>query len=159
MKTIEILMATYNGEKYLKEQIESLLNQKNVKISILVRDDCSTDNTQKILEEYQQKGLLKWYTGEKLKAAFGFIDLINNASEAEYYAFCDQDDVWDNDKLDIAIKKLEKFDSQLPALYYCGQRLVDENLNFISTFISSFSTIFATLLFNKISINICFLFS
>ena len=51
---VDVLVATYNGEKYLREQIESVLKQENVKISILVRDDGSTDNTCNILEEYEE---------------------------------------------------------------------------------------------------------
>lgn len=55
MKNVLVILSTYNGEKYLREQIESVLKQENVKISILVRDDGSTDNTCNILEEYEKK--------------------------------------------------------------------------------------------------------
>lgn len=75
MKNVLVILSTYNGEKYLREQIESVLKQENVKISILVRDDGSTDNTCNILEEYEKKGLLRWYTGKNLKPAKSFIDL------------------------------------------------------------------------------------
>lgn len=128
---VQILMSTYNGEKYLKEQIESLINQRNVDISILVRDDGSTDGTVKILKEYQEKGILKWYDGENLKPAKSFLDLINKADESDYYAFCDQDDVWLEDKLEIAINKLNSCDKERPALYYGRPRLVDSKLNYI----------------------------
>ena len=57
MKNVLVMLSTYNGEKYLREQIESVLKQENVKISILVRDDGSTDNTCNILEEKKKKGL------------------------------------------------------------------------------------------------------
>lgn len=130
-KKILILISTYNGEKYLKEQIESLLRQKDVEVSILVRDDGSTDKTTQILQEYQSQGKLKWYTGENLKPAKSFMDLVENAPEMEYYAFCDQDDVWLEDKLKIAIKKIEEFPQDLPALYYGRPRLVDSELNLI----------------------------
>ena len=80
MKNVLVMLSTYNGEKYLREQIESVLKQENVKISILVRDDGSTDNTCNILEEYQKKGLLRWYTGKNLKPAKSFIDLIFHAT-------------------------------------------------------------------------------
>ena len=93
-KKVLILLSTYNGERYIKEQIESLLKQENVKVSILVRDDGSTDGTINILNEYQKQGKLKWYTGENLKPAKSFMNLVENAPEYEYYAFCDQDDVW-----------------------------------------------------------------
>ncbi len=130
-KKILILISTYNGEKYLKEQIESLLKQKDVEISILVRDDGSTDNTVKILDEYKNKGVLQWYTGKNLKPAKSFMDLVQRAQGYEYYAFCDQDDVWLDDKLKNAIEKLEKYPKYLPALYYGRPRLVDSNLNLI----------------------------
>lgn len=126
-----VLLSTYNGEKYLKEQIESVLNQKNVEVKILVRDDGSTDNTVKILEEYQKKGKLSWYCGKNLKPAMSFIDLIFTANESDYYAFCDQDDVWDNNKLEVAISKIKNY-RDTPAMYYSSQRLVDKELNLIN---------------------------
>lgn len=130
---VAVLLATYNGEKYLEEQINSLLNQDNVEISILVRDDGSSDSTTKILADFKQKGVLDWYTGNHLNVEKGFLDLMKNAPVSEYYAFCDQDDVWDKNKLDIAVSNLSKLNNYKPNLYYCGQRLVDERLNYIST--------------------------
>ena len=134
MKHILVLMATYNGEKYLSEQIESLLRQKDVTISILARDDGSTDGTCALLEKYQAEGKLCWYTGEHKNVQKGFFDLMCKAADmdADYIAFCDQDDVWDEDKLSIAAARLSEFDEHTPALYYCGQRLVDRNLKLIA---------------------------
>lgn len=132
-KSVTILMATYNGEKYIKKQIESLLNQKNVKINLLIRDDGSKDNTINILNDYQKNNdNIKWYTGEHLNVQKGFLDLMKNAPVSDYYAFCDQDDIWDEDKLYIAVKSLENLDKEKPLIYYCGQRLVDENERFLS---------------------------
>lgn len=128
MHTVTVLMSTYNGEKYLIEQIESLLNQKKVKLHILVRDDGSTDNTLKILNTYQEKGCLVWYTGENLRSAKSFMDLIMNAPESEYYAFCDQDDVWNEDKLYRATKILGKNNKIEPRLYCSNYQLVNEQL-------------------------------
>ena len=65
MKKIAVLMCTYNGEKYLSEQIDSIQNQKGVSVFIYVRDDGSKDKTIDILEEYQQKGIMKWFKGKK----------------------------------------------------------------------------------------------
>lgn len=127
-----ILMATYNGEKYLEEQLNSLDRQKNVEIKILVRDDGSTDLTKSILEKWSEKTFFKWYTGKHMNAAEGFIDLVENAADADYYAFCDQDDVWDDDKLEIAVHLLCKEAAHIPQLYCSGSRLVDSNKNFIS---------------------------
>ena len=54
-ETVDILLATYNGEKYVIEQIESILHQTYKNIRLLISDDCSTDNTRQILEQYQKK--------------------------------------------------------------------------------------------------------
>lgn len=133
MKKILVVMATYNGEKYLAEQLESIFLQENIKIEILVRDDGSSDGTRKLLDRYQSERKLQWYTGEHLNVAKGYFDLMKKAADMEfdYIAFADQDDVWDADKLYIAVKMLEQVKNDVPALYYCGQRLVDGELNFI----------------------------
>ena len=132
MKKVLVLLSTYNGEKYLCEQIDSLLNQKDVEIGILVRDDGSSDDTINILEDYKKRGVLQWYSNGHKNVQKSFLDLCKHAYQADYYAFCDQDDVWDDDKLIIAVKALEKRTKNIPLLYYCGQRLVDENLNLLS---------------------------
>lgn len=129
MKTVTILMSTYNGEKYLREQIDSLLNQKDVNVNILVRDDSSSDSTINILQEYENTNMLKWYSGNNLKPAKSFMDLIRKAPDSEYYAFCDQDDYWLEDKLSIATSILEDMDHSKPCLYYGRPRLVDGTLN------------------------------
>lgn len=129
MDSVLILMSTYNGERYLEEQINSLLNQRDVDIQILVRDDGSTDKTTDILNDYQKKGLLKWYTGDNLRPAKSFMDLVYHAPDYEYYAFCDQDDYWEEDKLNIALEWLKKQTQEVPALYYGRPRLVDQNLS------------------------------
>lgn len=131
MNRILVIMATYNGQKYLQEQIQSILDQENVSICLLVRDDGSEDNTHRILNDYQNQGRLTWYTGPHLNVARGYFDLMKKASsyDVDYIAFSDQDDIWDKDKLYVGACALEKFNKNVPALYYCGQRLVDRNLN------------------------------
>lgn len=133
MKRILVLMATYNGEKYLAEQLDSILRQRNVDVSILVRDDGSHDDTCNILDSYKESGVLEWYTGEHLYTARSFLDLMKNTTEEnfDYIAFCDQDDIWDEDKLYVAVKYLNRAESDVPSLYYCGQRLVDKDLKLI----------------------------
>lgn len=130
MKKILVIMPTYNGEKYLPEQLESILAQQGVDVSLLVRDDGSSDGTRAILDKYQDEGKLRWYTGEHLNADKGFFDLMKQAvgENFDYIAFSDQDDVWDSDKLSVAVQSLDSADEKVPALYYCGQRLVDGNL-------------------------------
>lgn len=134
MKKVLVLMATYNGFKYLPEQIDSILCQRDVSVSILVRDDGSRDETCVLLEKYQSEGKLQWYTGDHMNVQGGFMDLMKKADtfDTDYIAFCDQDDVWDDDKLIIAVNALSELDNSRPALYYCGQRLVDGGLNFLA---------------------------
>lgn len=133
MKKVLVLMATYNGEKYLQEQLDSLYAQLDIDIDILARDDGSKDSTQKILEENSKTHKLAWYQGKHKNVSKGFFELMQKAAKLEYdfYAFCDQDDVWDPDKLKIAVTTIENNPENKPALYYSGQRLVDENLSFI----------------------------
>lgn len=130
--SVTVVLATYNGEKYLREQLDSILRQKGVSVKILVRDDGSKDGTKSILDEYQNKNLLVWYTGKHLNVQKGYLDLLKHAPQSDYYAFCDQDDVWDDDKLLYAVTELDELPSDKPAMYYCGQRLVDENLKLLS---------------------------
>ena len=128
-----VLMSTYNGEKFIQQQLDSLYKQKEIKLSILVRDDGSTDRTQEILEKNKLSGKLDWYTGKNLKPALSFMDLVYKVkSDFDFYAFCDQDDVWLPDKLINAVKQLTNNNNSSPALYYGRPRLVDSDLNPIS---------------------------
>ena len=109
MEKVCVLMSTYNGEKYLNEQMDSILNQKNIEVDILVRDDGSTDNTLNILKEYIKKYKnISYYTGTNLRSAKSFMNLLFTAKEYNYYAFSDQDDVWDKNKLYVAVSKLKE---------------------------------------------------
>lgn len=128
---VAVLMATYNGAKYINEQIRSIEEQEGVIVDLFVRDDGSSDETIKILQKYQDKGVLRWYAGDRLKSAYSFFNLLENAPDADYYAFCDQDDVWDQDKLKVAILKLNDSRSRY-SIYCCGTRLVDERVAQIS---------------------------
>ena len=129
MEKICILMSTYNGEKYLSEQLDSILNQEKVEVDILIRDDGSTDNTLKILENYSEKFKnVEYYIGKNIKSAKSFMDLVKHSKTYKYYAFADQDDVWDRDKLFIGVSKLKEGYN----LYGCKKRSVDKNLNLIT---------------------------
>lgn len=131
MKKIQVLMSTYNGEKYLKEQIDSILNQADkLEVKILVRDDGSTDKTIDILKEYEKNNKIKWYSGKNLGPAKSFIDLIKHSDEADYYAFSDQDDYWEKNKLITAVNHMKKDKSKTGKIYYSSLNLVDEQLVF-----------------------------
>lgn len=73
-ENIQVLMSTYNGEKYLRNQIDSILSQENVNVSILVRDDGSEDGTLKILEDYESKGQIKLIKGQNCGFIRSFLD-------------------------------------------------------------------------------------
>ena len=98
MKSIAILLATYNGEKYLSEQLQSLLNQTNKDWKLYVRDDSSKDCTNEIIQDFQNKYPDKVSIlnngGTNLGAKESFIDLLKS-TEASYYMFCDQDRMCD----------------------------------------------------------------
>lgn len=133
---IVVLMSTYNGEKFLREQIDSLLAQ-TYPVEIYVRDDGSTDSTQSILDEYRKNKCLEWYTGENLKPAKSFWNLVQTAPQADYYAFCDQDDVWFPDKIERAIKRLTQEENRNRPLLYCSNVTVtDADLKPISKMIA-----------------------
>lgn len=153
-KKVAILMATYNGGQYLNEQIESLIQQKNVEIQILVRDDGSNDNTINILDHYQSQNLVTWFSSGHISVAESFFELLKQSPDADYYAFCDQDDIWDDDKLFCAVKMLEAFSETDYSLYCCGSRLVDKEGNFICVHkMDTNRTQFARLFFAKVAGN------
>lgn len=126
-------MSTYNGERFIHEQIESILSQQGVDVSLLVRDDGSSDATLNILQEYQSKGKLTFYTGQNLGPALSFMHLLQHAPSSSYYAFADQDDVWLPEKLAVAISQLE--DKTNPMLYFCQTQLTDAELHPIKSVI------------------------
>ena len=134
MKEVSILLSTYNGERYLEEQLESIASQKGVSTKVVVRDDGSNDRTCDILETWKKKAALTWYQGENIGPARSFMDLLRNAEDTCYYAFSDQDDFWLSDKMQVAVSKLESYDER-PALYFCQTELVDKNLNRIDSVI------------------------
>tara|TARA_Y100001958_G_C21248279_1_gene580802 strand:- start:5991 stop:6944 length:954 start_codon:yes stop_codon:yes gene_type:complete len=107
---VAVFLATYNGEKYLKEQIDSILSQNNVHVDIYCNDDGSSDNTFEIIKEYQSSNK-NFFVVNSVKnsgsAGLNFYSMIlSSDGEYDYYAFSDQDDIWMKSKLDIACQKL-----------------------------------------------------
>ena len=131
---IVVLMSTYNGSRYIKEQLASIYSQKGVSCSLLVRDDGSSDDTCSILEKEQCDGKLKWYSGTNLGPAMSFLDLLKHAPKADYYAFSDQDDIWYLDKLLVSCRALDTLDKNRPNLFCCNSDLIDNNRNKIGIF-------------------------
>lgn len=116
MKKVNILMSTYNGEKYLKEQLDSLLHQTYENIEIHVRDDGSADGTKEILKAYEQRGEIKFYEGENVGYKKSFYWLLKNCGDADYFAYCDQDDIWLPQKIEMSVEALSEYE-EIPALY------------------------------------------
>jgi glycosyltransferase involved in cell wall biosynthesis len=128
-RSTQVLLSTYNGAAFLQPLLDSVLGQDRVRLSILVRDDGSTDATLSMLERHARAGRLVYYRGPRLGPAASFLDLLGRADPAfDTFAFCDQDDVWLPDKLSRATDHLGQQTAGAPALY-CGRlMLVDEAL-------------------------------
>lgn len=130
MKTVQVLMSSYNGEKYIREQIDSILAQQGVNVKLLVRDDGSSDSTCDILKEYENKKLLNVIYGENVGVFKSFLTLIDVCEQADYYAYSDQDDVWLRDKLITGVTKIENDDNGIPLLYCSALQRVNEKLEY-----------------------------
>lgn len=136
MKTVLILLSTYNGEKYLREQLNSLYAQEGVEMKIVVRDDGSKDSTITILDEYKLKyGRMDIIKGNNIGVGPSFLELIKIAVQDylafDYYAFCDQDDVWFAHKLESGVRALDKSDKSLK-MYCSGFVNTDAELSAIN---------------------------
>lgn len=127
--TVAILMCTYNGARFLEEQLESFIAQTHSNWKLYVSDDGSTDETRDILERYrQQLGLERVTVLAGPRCGFGrnFMSLIqNSAIQADFYAFSDQDDIWFADKLERSLAALADKPEHLPAMYCSRTRLID----------------------------------
>lgn len=136
MKLI-VLMSTYNGEKYLREQLDSLIEQELKPNKILIRDDGSKDSTLDILKQYSNKyDYIEYYQGDNIGPAKSFFELINKVSGYDYYSLCDQDDVWLRDKLKVSVEMLNKEEKDKPLLYSSRVNFVDKELNKVKSNVS-----------------------
>ena len=125
-RKVAVLMSTYNGEKFLREQIESLFAQVGVDLTVYVRDDGSSDGTLEILRRYESEKFIVT-VGNNLGPANSFMELLYSVPDTyDYYAFSDQDDIWAPDKLSAGIQMLEEKGA---LLYGCNQMLVDKDGN------------------------------
>jgi glycosyltransferase involved in cell wall biosynthesis len=129
---VAILMCTYNGQAFLREQVDSFIVQTCKDFHLWVSDDRSTDNTVAILDGYKEKldNRLSVVQGPKQGFAENFLTLICNQDvKAEYYAYSDQDDIWHADKMELAVKWLETVPKDIPALYGARSVWIDEKNN------------------------------
>lgn len=129
---IAVLMSSYNGEKFIKEQIDSILSQKDVDVTLFIRDDGSTDKTIEIIGTYLNNNNVKLITdGRNLRPGLSFLTLLSEVVKKEqifdYYAFSDQDDIWLEEKLIAAVKMINGYDN--PTLYCSNQIIYENNMN------------------------------
>jgi len=122
---VSIAMSTYNGERFLRKQLDSILSQTHKNLEIVISDDCSTDKTVKIIQEYQAKDAR--ITLYQNKENIGFVknfEKVISLCNGEYIALSDQDDIW-------KINKIETFLSQIKedVLIYSNAILIDKKSN------------------------------
>ena len=137
MEKVAVIMSTYNGGHYLREQIDSILKQKNVDPILFVRDDGSKDHTVEILEDYSNTYdnviFQNRYGIKNLGVKESFLTLLQwvleNYPEIDILSFADQDDYWEEQKLVEGIKFYKK--EKTKWLYFSNKTIVDENLKFL----------------------------
>ena len=142
MEKIDILLATYNGSKYLHEQLDSILSQSYGNINVIIRDDGSSDNTVMIIKEYEQKDNRVKLLSDNL-GNLGFVrnfeELMKN-STSEYLMFSDQDDIWYNNKVETSYKRIkaieEKNGKSCPILVHTNSKIMNYETRTKSLFIS-----------------------
>ena len=141
---VSILMATHNGEQYLKEQLDSILSQSVQSFKIIVNDDASTDSTWEILQEYAktypQKFVISRSSVNSGSAKFNFLGMMSSVHD-KYVMLCDQDDVWLPDKIERTLEKmicLESKNKGKAVLVRSDMHVVNEKLEVISNSYKSF---------------------
>ena len=114
---IGVLLCTHNGEKYLHEQLNSILNQSFTNWKIYASDDNSQDATISILEKFKNANgekFIEIINGPNKGATNNFISLVHKYNnDCDYFAFCDQDDIWEKDKLQIAFSAIDRFQEKI----------------------------------------------
>lgn len=128
--TATILLCTFNGERFLREQLGSLERQTFRAWKVIASDDGSSDRTKSILQAFKnshEPGKVEIIDGPRRGAAANFLFLTCRKDlYSDYYTFCDQDDIWEADKLARAISILEQVSTGVPTVYGSRTRLIDE---------------------------------
>lgn len=131
---VEILLSTYNGERYIREQIDSILQQTYVDWHLLVRDDVSTDSTVEIINQYISKypDKISLLPRDKNLGSMRSFEQLLKSANATYYMFCDQDDVWLPNKIENALSCIRSIETpNIPIVVFSDLQVVDENLHTI----------------------------
>ena len=131
---VNVLISTYNGARYIRQQLDSILTQTYKDVTIYVRDDGSDDETVSIIKEYGQSADIKLICGKNIGYGRSFLWLLEHADTGDYWAFCDQDDVWESDKLARAVARLESMSPDIPNMYVHDFWITDERLTPISRY-------------------------
>lgn len=126
---ITVALATFNGEKYLEEQLESILSQTLKPAAVVLSDDGSTDGTGRLLTRYHELGLIRLHTNaHRLGLVANFRQAVALAPPGHYIALSDQDDIWHPDKLEKCATLLQRVaDDALPCLVHSDLRYIDEH--------------------------------
>ena len=134
---IQILLATYNSELYLSEQLDSLLTQSCTDFEILIRDGMSQDHTEEIIQKYAETfpGKIRFLGKGRASACENFT-LLLEAAEAELIMFCDHDDVWKKNKIELTLaayrKAQQQFGENTPVMVFTDSVITDEKLQTVS---------------------------
>jgi len=127
---VAVLLCTHHGGRFLAEQLDSIRAQDHQNLTIWVSDDGSKDNTHLILKQFQSlwgKSRFSIHSGPQKGFVANFLSLICHSDiKADYFAYADQDDIWEPEKLSRAIGQLENVPKETPALYCARTRLIDE---------------------------------
>lgn len=131
---VNILMSTYNGERFLIEQLDSILSQSHCNITLTIRDDGSKDGTLRILSRYAATDKrIRLFLQNNLGVVKSFYWLLKNAdADNQFFAFADQDDVWRPDKVERALQVLTEYDQTMPLLYCAGLEYVSADLSHLA---------------------------
>ena len=130
-KKVAVVLSTYNGEKYVKDQLDSILNQTYKNVDIVVRDDGSKDNTVKIIKEYQEKYKnIRLVVGKNLGFIKSFFELLK-ITDADYYSYADQDDIWMENKIELAVNSLNELDDEKPNMVFGNSDYYNQDMEFI----------------------------
>lgn len=158
---IDILISTYNGEKYLNQLLDSLLNQSYSNFKILLRDDGSNDNTLNLINYYAnlhpKLQLNLDFESTNIGVVKSFEKLLRH-STSDYIMFCDQDDVWLPDKIERTLNIMQKYEEEYaddPILIHTDLTVVDRNLNIIHESFWKYSRINPELLSNLSYLGVC----
>lgn len=134
--TVAICLATYNGEKYLREQLDSIVTQTHEDWILFIRDDESKDNTLYIINEYEKKYSKKIFLIKDDFTAHSsfknFLYILNNIKKYDfnYFMFCDQDDVWKKDKIQLSFESIKSKDNK-PTLVHTDLEVVNSDLEIL----------------------------